>query len=346
MLQKLQLWSWNFAERVVEGIVRLKGRLRRVHAQAFPTVGTGPDDAPAARRPRTGCPGCDNNMAKNRREHNRIEGQCRFPADTPEPEWSCPGCKHGRPRAHHTHTDVPGECRWAVIPLRRSSTRTRRQQHPRETRQPATADPTANLQGNELIEGQNSSSSAEGNIPPVMPPPPSGDAPAEQPLQPERSPAVRGPDLQPRAQRQDQRRVVDQSVGQNPSDWTSFDVSTSLRVFRVGTEAQQRRELRKLHLRWWHAGRAPMERILAAAGIPQKVIHMIPDILDTCRECRMWKRPAADITPSIELTVKQNEVVEADILFYKTFMAWHMVDRADRFEASQEIQDKTTQTHV
>ena len=36
--------------------------------------------------------------------------------------------------------------------------------------------------------------------------------------------------------------------------------------------------------------------------------------------------------------------MEADILFYKTFMVWHMLDRADRFHSATEIPDKSAET--
>jgi len=40
------------------------------------------------------------------------------------------------------------------------------------------------------------------------------------------------------------------------------------------------------------------------------------------------------------LVDKQNVEVEADILFYKLFKVWHMIDRADRWHAAMEIQTK------
>eukprot|EP00973_Karenia_brevis_P059960 8344054-Karenia_brevis.AAC.1 len=79
-----------------------------------------------------------------------------------------------------------------------------------------------------------------------------------------------------------------------------------------------------------------MERIVNAAGVPSAVVAKIPGIIDTCRECRAWATPRADPTPTVELTTKQNDVVEADILFYKKVFIWHMLDRADRWHAGQE----------
>ena len=135
--------------------------------------------------------------------------------------------------------------------------------------------------------------------------------------------------------------VVDRPVGENPDDWTAFDISKSMRMLRTGDEAQVKRELRKLHLRWWHANRGQMERVLAAAGVPGPVIQHVPEIIDTCRECRMWQPQGPDPTPSVEIATKQNEQVEGDILFYKDFKIWHMIDRADRWHAAMCIPGKT-----
>ena len=80
-----------------------------------------------------------------------------------------------------------------------------------------------------------------------------------------------------------------------------------------------------------------MERILTAAGLPAKVLNMIPDIVDTCRECRSWQKTGHDVTPSVQLVIEPNTQVEADIMFYKQYMAWRMLDKADRRHAGQDI---------
>ena len=120
----------------------------------------------------------------------------------------------------------------------------------------------------------------------------------------------RGPDLQPR---QHQPRVMDSAVGESPRDWTKLDISRSLRVLRVGTVEQIDRELRKLHLRWWHATRKQMEATLKAGGIPRKTLDRIPGVIDTCRECRAWTLSKPDVIPTVELTTKQNETVEQEM---------------------------------
>ena len=86
-----------------------------------------------------------------------------------------------------------------------------------------------------------------------------------------------------------------------------------------------------------------MERVLTAARVPAEVIGMVPGIIDTCRECRAWKKPSPDITPALELAVKQNEYVEGDLMFYKRHIILHLIDRADRFHVSREVQSKEAQ---
>ena len=73
--------------------------------------------------------------------------------------------------------------------------------------------------------------------------------------------------------------------GDAKQDWTRFDLGRVLRTFRNASPGQCRLTLRKLHLRWWHAQAAPMQKLLKKAGAPDEIINMIPDIDDTCAAC-------------------------------------------------------------
>ena len=46
----------------------------------------------------------------------------------------------------------------------------------------------------------------------------------------------------------------------------------------------------------------------------------------------------------MELAMEQDVYVEGDILFYRRHKVWHMIDRCDRFHATTEITDKSTET--
>ena len=101
------------------------------------------------------------------------------------------------------------------------------------------------------------------------------------------------------------------------ADWTRFDVNVSLRNLRSNDPRVVRTELRKLHLRWWHASEPKMHKILRGAGIEPKRLGMIKGIVDTCRECRAWARPGNTVLPSVKLPDKFNQNVQADLFFYR-----------------------------
>ena len=104
------------------------------------------------------------------------------------------------------------------------------------------------------------------------------------------------------------------------------------------------RELRKLHLRWWHATKEEMTRVLRAANIDQETLDLIPTIVNNCRECRMWQRPANQTIPTLRLSTRFNQHVECDILFHKDRMVLHLVCCASRWHNGQEITDRHDST--
>ena len=87
-----------------------------------------------------------------------------------------------------------------------------------------------------------------------------------------------------------------------------------------------------------------MEKTLSLAGVPSKVIQMIPGIVDTCRECRAWAPPKADIVPAVELVTAQNDTIETDLMFYKGVTCMNMVDVCDRFHASGTVENRELAT--
>ena len=73
-LRQLQVWSWPFAERVAQGTVNLKRRIRRqIGRLAFAGFkGVYP------------CVGCDSRLPMGRAEHYRIPGERKFHDIDPE----------------------------------------------------------------------------------------------------------------------------------------------------------------------------------------------------------------------------------------------------------------------
>ena len=104
-------------------------------------------------------------------------------------------------------------------------------------------------------------------------------------------------------------------------------------------------ELRKLHLRWFHASEPKMSKVLRNAGIEPIRLNRIKAICDSCRECKAWERPGNTVISSYNLPTKWLEVGETDLLFYKgtEHVAFHLMDRALRFGETQKVDSKTAE---
>ena len=126
------------------------------------------------------------------------------------------------------------------------------------------------------------------SVPVVLDPPDDAvvsgpDGQAARPARRDRQPRL------PRAPQEPRIRTADAAAGDPPIvDWTAFDVTGCLRALRTGSEAELRRVLRRLHLRWWHARASSMHKILKAAGVLTSALNLIHEIVDSCRQCREW----------------------------------------------------------
>ena len=111
----------------------------------------------------------------------------------------------------------------------------------------------------------------------------------------------RGPDLVPR----ERTTYREAEAGQETSpEWTRVDIAVSLRNLRSFVPSVIQKELRKLHLRWWHASEGRMRTILKTVGLDEAKLNMIKPLVDTCRECRAWQRRGNKIIPSISLPTR------------------------------------------
>ena len=126
--------------------------------------------------------------------------------------------------------------------------------------------------------------------------------------------AVRGPDREQRVVKT-YRDKGDSPA--NPHDWSNFDIGKVVRLFRTTREGAIRLSLRKLHTRWWHASEHTMKRFLERVGASQKVLDLIPEIVQTCRVCREWAKPGPSNACSTELPDTFNLQVECDLLFIR-----------------------------
>ena len=285
--------------------------------------------------------GCLWRLSKFSPQHNRRVGECKH-SDVEPMELTCPACRTDKPRSHDGHTFEPG-CRHALTSSRTGTPKgVRERTAPRAARMPAHEDPTGSLrqeQSEEVIIPSQDASRGEVDLPDDGPAPgaSSSSSSARQ---------GRGPDLQPRELAI---RTVE-ADSQTPAlldDWTKFDLQAVLRELHFGTDAQKRRLVRKLHLRWWHSGTTTMTKLLHAAGAPKDVIDMVGPIVDTCRICRTWAKPTACIA-SGRLITAFNEEVEGDIVFVRfngvQHQFLHLVDRAVKWCATSQLADSHTET--
>ena len=356
-----QLWPADVARAVNDSVCRLQAReLRRLPRATpgnsrlmYPSVASGTgDDASAVPRseaePWRKCPGCRGRQARWDPRHTRIRGQCRFPDDEPH-EFKCPACQAHRPLTHPTHTRGP-DCRIPHVEARVGARRSGR--HPRDPARRATDSTAADLQA-QLPDGSDlgaleeeeaaeraepsSSSGIQREVAPEQPVEPAAGAPAE--------PASVGEDEIAEAARERAPRVehhpVDAAVGtEHASDWSRFDIGRSLRVLRVGNDRAVTTELRKLHLRFWHASRQAMTQILKHAGVSNRVLEMVPQVIQACVECRKWQRPGPATQHAMTASIKFNQHVECDLLFYRSFTVFHSLCRATRWHSAVPVSSK------
>ena len=127
----------------------------------------------------------------------------------------------------------------------------------------------------------------------------------------------------------------------DPPDWSSWDLGRALRALRGSNEAIINRTLRKLHLRWWHASKSRMESLLRAAGLPKSVLNAVGAVTDTCRVCRLWKRPTSRPQATLRQSVHFNEAIQVDLLFVSNLIVLHIVDECIRWSSARVIKSKT-----
>ena len=126
-------------------------------------------------------------------------------------------------------------------------------------------------------------------------------------------------------------------------DWSSWDLGRVIRALRSDVPGQKTRALRKLHVRWFHCSAVRMTNMLRAAGCDKATLDSIPSIVDTCKACRLWRRPTNKPTTSSRLSSRLNECVQVDLLFTAGGIVIHAIDEATRFTMAGLIPDRTPQ---
>ena len=111
-----------------------------------------------------------------------------------------------------------------------------------------------------------------------------------------------------------------------PVDWSTVDLGSALREIKSEDKSLATRALRKLHLRWWHASATRMKNILVNVGCSEKILQLCQEVCDTCRICRLWRRPNAKSMSHITQAENFNQRVQLDLLFVGDFIILHLCD--------------------
>ena len=75
--------------------------------------------------------------------------------------------------------------------------------------------------------------------------------------------------------------------------------------------------------------------------MPQSVLDQIPNVVDTCRECRAWKTPGPDAQTTSTTATEFNERVEGDILYYERWEVLHFICRASKWHQGATIENRS-----
>ena len=300
------------------------------------------------------CPGCKGHYRKTHPLHNRNPDECKFPT-VEAIDYRCLGCRQRQPAGHSNHNYLPGECSFGTdgeagprIAGQHRSGAAPREPSIRPARSPvADAQPQlpdgTDLAGDDEQQARDQAAMANEDRSATVgsEPTTSTQSRSGSNSHPEASNYRRRNDT-PRSHATEKARYPEEVAGpEQQRDWTRFDIGSSLQVLRHGSYAACLRELRKLHLRWWHIAQKPFREILAAAGLPQKILEMSSDVVNTCRECRQWQQPGDATQTTSFLADRFNQRVESDILFVMQFMIYHLVDKCTRFHGGEVIEDKT-----
>ena len=294
-----QQWSQQLCRDIVDGVLELKlrenrnkrKRVKRIMANiasfspALHHNSQETDRRPAANAAGpvimypvdvSGCIGCTRHRRQDDIEHNRIKGLCKFAGKEPK-TYSCPGCVMRRKRGDDMHNLIVDECQWATAGHRGEHQRPEAK-GPREPRLPAATEPTIHqrstpVRGEMPMASSSSSSAAAPPLAPVVDEDEQGKVVEPEPASAERD-------------AEDRQRAVEPAeppVPYQESDWSSWDLGTSMPALRSNSDALKRRTIRMLHVRWFHASSERMTAIFKAAGVPASTIDMVQPIVAHCR---------------------------------------------------------------
>ena len=87
-----------------------------------------------------------------------------------------------------------------------------------------------------------------------------------------------------------------------------------------------------------------MHKFLNRVGVSDRVLKLIPQVVDTCKVCRTWQKPTHASSATVSLPDTFNEQVECDLLFIHKHIIFHLVDRCTRWHAAKLVPNKEADT--
>lgn len=108
------------------------------------------------------------------------------------------------------------------------------------------------------------------------------------------------------------------------------------------TEAEQVRNLKKLHCQFGHACDDKLRKLMEDAGV-WKPTYSTPlrDITNSCDTCKKFKRTPARPVVSLPLSDDFNQIVAMDLKIFRSGYILHIIDTFTRFSVSTYIRRKT-----
>ena len=65
-----------------------------------------------------------------------------------------------------------------------------------------------------------------------------------------------------------------------------------------------------------------MIRLLKAAGVPQRALQLVGEVVEQCRVCRLWATHAGRPKSTLKITMVFNDEVQLDLLFLRATYHW------------------------
>ena len=84
-------------------------------------------------------------------------------------------------------------------------------------------------------------------------------------------------------------------------------------------------------------------KVLSNSGMPRAVLDRVRGVVANCRECRAWAFAGKRTIASTSLPTRFSEIAEGDLLFYKSAVILHLIDRCTRWRAAKVVESKSEQ---